>query len=161
MIRTKNKALRALVSIVVLIGLVGSPWFEEAGKQLLGPRESIVGDVTRVRDGDTIEVSGRAIRLKGLTCDERSTRLGTVATAEIKSLVTGQRLNCTITGEHSHDRAIGWCHLADGRDLGEILIAQGTCGRCARYDPFRKYAAAQAKAGAFPGSAPGYCHAFW
>lgn len=153
--------MHVLRAVLVLVGLIGLWWAYEAGKQYIGSDERIVGHVTHVRDGDTIEVSNRAIRLKGLTCDERDSALGETATNEIRTIVAGQTLSCRLTGEHSYDRAIGWCNLSDGRDIGTILIARGVCGRCDRYDPFRKYAAVERKAGAFAGSAPRYCWAPW
>ena len=50
-----------------------------ATKRLISQRyqsqETILeGRVTRVRDGDTIEVNGVAIRLSALDCPERGTR---------------------------------------------------------------------------------------
>jgi endonuclease YncB( thermonuclease family) len=153
--------MRALRRVALLIGLIGLWWAYEAGKQYVGSQESINGQVTHVRDGDTIEVSGRAIRLKGLTCDEIGTALGETATREIRSIVAGQTLNCALTGEHSYDRRIGWCSLSDGRDIGAILIARGVCGRCDRNDPLRNYAAVQREAGAFAGSHPRFCWAPW
>lgn len=33
-------------------------------------------------------------------------------------------------GRPSYDREVGRCALRDGRDLGEVLIAEGACGRC-------------------------------
>lgn len=146
---------------LLLVALISLWWVYQAGKQYVGPEARVVGRVTHVRDGDTIEVSDRAVRLKGLTCNERGTALGETATNEIRSIVAGQTLRCLLTGEHSYDRAIGWCSLSDGRDIGSILIARGVCGRCDRYDPFRKYAAVQGDAGAFAGSYPRYCWAPW
>jgi len=147
-----------LGSVALLIGL---SWAYEASQLYVGSKDTVVGRVTHVRDGDTIEVLGRAVRLKGLTCDERGTVLGEVATKEIKSIVAGQIMNCVMTSKQSYDRAIGWCSLSDGRDIGALLIERGVCGRCDRYDPFRKYAAVQAEAGAFTGSYPSYCWAPW
>jgi endonuclease YncB( thermonuclease family) len=152
---------RTLRGIALLIGLCALWWSYEASQQYFGSQESIVGRVTRVRDGDTIEVSDRAIRLKGLTCDERGTVFGETATEEVRRVIAEQTVSCVLTGERTYDRAVGWCSLSDGRDIGEILIAQGMCGRCDRYDPFRKYAAVQAQAGMFSGNYPSYCRALW
>jgi endonuclease YncB( thermonuclease family) len=107
-------------------------------------------------------VSGQPIRLSGLTCNESNTRLGDEARNALRGLTAGQRLACTLTGEQTYDRAVGRCRLvADGQDIGAILIARGLCARCSRYDPFREYAAVQARAGTFSGRSPGYCWAPW
>lgn len=67
----------------------------------------LAGSVTHVRDGDTIEVAGVPVRLQGLTCDERGTPLGMVATAAMRDLVRGQRVACDLTGERTYDREVG------------------------------------------------------
>lgn len=146
---------------LMVAGLVGLWWGLEAGKRLIGPTETIRGTVTHVRDGDTIEVSGRAIRLSGVTCDERGTRLGERASRVMREMVAWQTVTCELTGERSHDRSVGRCRLTDGRDIGAMLIARRVCGRCDRYDPLRKYAEVQNQAGAFAGANPSYCWALW
>lgn len=151
--RGLSRGILAVIGVLVLLWVYGDQYF--------GPGENLVGAVTHVRDGDTIEIAGRAVRLNGLTCDESGTRLGDEATRALQRLVAGQTLSCLLNGDRSHDREVGRCQLRDGRDIGAILIASGVCGRCARYDPFRKYAAAQREAGAFAGSQPGYCWAPW
>lgn len=157
----RGRLARALRGVVSLVAVVGLWWIYEAAKQYVGAEVRIVGLVTDVRDGDTIEVSGRAIRLKGLTCEERGTELGEIATREIRRIVAGERLTCVLTGERTYDRSVGRCSLTDGRDIGATLIARGACGRCDRYDVFRDYAAAQRRAGPFAGDSPGYCWAPW
>lgn len=130
-------------------------WFELRTPTIL------TGTVTHVRDGDTIEVNRRAIRLNGLTCDERGTTLGNQATTAMMSLVSGKTVTCELNGDRTYDREVGRCSLADGRDIGAVMIGQGLCGRCARYDPLRKYASTQQQAGRFEGAYPQYCWALW
>ena len=36
---------------------------------------------------------------------------------------------CNLTGKRSYDREVGTCHLADGRDIGNLLISEGVCSR--------------------------------
>ncbi|MFC2966888.1 thermonuclease family protein [Acidimangrovimonas pyrenivorans] len=128
---------------------------------LMGPKAILAGTVTHVRDGDTIEVNRQPIRLNGLTCDELRTPLGDKAKAAMQRLAAGRRVTCELNGEHTYDRAVGRCRLSDGRDLGAVLISQRICGRCARYDPLRKYAAVQREAGPFEGAYPSYCWSLW
>jgi hypothetical protein len=126
-----------------------------------GPAGVVEGLVTRVRDGDTVVVAGRPIRLGGLNCDERGTRLGDEATMVMHQIVAGQRLRCELDGERTHDREVGRCLLPNGEDLGAVMIARRVCGRCARHDPWRDYAAVQDEAGPYAGDTPGYCRALW
>ena len=93
------------------------------------PGNHVSGRVTYVRDGDTIEVSGVPIRIANLDCAETGTAAGAKATRHIKQLVTAERLDCRLSGRMSYDRHVGTCRLSNGRDIGEVLIAQGYCRR--------------------------------
>ncbi|WP_305972600.1 MULTISPECIES: thermonuclease family protein [unclassified Mameliella] len=117
----------------------------------------VSGRVTQIRDGDTIEVSGIPIRLNGLNCEERGSDLGKLATAAMRDLIEGQDLTCRLNGDRTYDREVGRCVLDDGRDIGAVLIGQGVCGRCARFDPQGGYIEVQRQVGPFAGEVPGYC----
>ena len=99
------------------------------GGHTLTTEASSGGLVTRVRDGDTIEVAGRAIRLATLDCAERGSVAGDAATRRMKTLVSGQRVSCSLTGKRSYDRWIGNCRVTGGRDLAAVLIGEGLCRR--------------------------------
>ena len=92
-------------------------------------REKIAGPVTHVRDGDTIEVGGHAIRFGSLDCAELGTTAGQRAKTEMQRLVGGAYLVCRTNGRRSHDRWIGSCSLPDGKDLAGIMIARNICHR--------------------------------
>ena len=115
----------------------------------------VTGSV-RVRDGDTIVVSGIPVRLQGLHCPENGEPGGADATAAMRSLTSGNTVQCTLNGERTYDRSVGTC-FADGQDLASMLIRQGVCARCPRYDPEMRYASAQRDAGPWRRSMPGYC----
>lgn len=119
--------------------------------------KQIVGHVTDVRDGDTIEVSENLIRLWAVNCEEIESPGGLRAKLAITELVRGRTLNCTLTGEWSHDRQIGRCVLRDGFDLGAAMIGFGLCGRCAAWDPDGVYVSAEKMGGKWDGYVPGYC----
>lgn len=89
--------------------------------------QRLVGIVTHVRDGDTIEVQGKPIRLAKLDCAEENTLQGRVATRRMHTLTKGKSLTCRLSGRKSYDRWIGECTLRDGRDLGSVLIQEGYC----------------------------------
>ena len=117
----------------------------------------LTGQITHVRDGDTIEVGDIAIRLNGLTCDKRGTTLGDRATAYLRSQVLGKTATCSLNGERTYDRLVGRCATEDLGDIGVHLIKQQLCGRCARYDPEGEYSQAQKRAGPYAGTIPSYC----
>jgi endonuclease YncB( thermonuclease family) len=90
---------------------------------------SLTGRVTHVRDADTIEVSGVPVRIANLDCAERGTAAGERAAGRMRQLVTLGPFSCQLAGRKSYDREVGLCALADGRDIGEILIQERQCGR--------------------------------
>ncbi|MGR3455374.1 thermonuclease family protein [Pseudooceanicola sp.] len=87
------------------------------------------GAATHVRDGDTIEVRGTPVRIANLDCAERGTAAGRDATYRMVELVQHGPLLCHLEGRWSRDREVGTCAIADGRDIGEIMIAEGVCAR--------------------------------
>lgn len=105
----------------------GDAW---GGKRKISQGNSdhlLSGRVTRVRDGDTIELSGHAIRLARLDCAEAGTADGDRATRRMKQLVGAGFVTCKLNGEQSYDRVVGSCMLQDGRDLSAVLKAENIC----------------------------------
>jgi len=92
----------------------------------------IAGIVTHVRDGDTIEVDGQAIRLNGLHAPELGDPLGSQARDFIAAMVSGREVTCELNGERSYDRLIGRCFL-DGEDIAASLVASGYARDCPRH----------------------------
>ena len=93
------------------------------------PGTRLVDNVTRIRDGDTIVVGLIPVRIANLNCAERGSSSGDRATRQIRKIVEGVQLRCTLEGRRSYDREVGVCSLPSGRDLGEILISGGYCQR--------------------------------
>lgn len=111
-------------TVTILRG--GSAW----GSKLANPgttSRTIVGPVTHVRDGDTIEVSGRPIRFAKLDCPELGTPDGRRAGRLMQEFVSGKTLSCRLTGRKSYDRWIGTCRLPDGRDISSVMVKTGGC----------------------------------
>lgn len=121
--------------------------------------ETISGRVTHVRDGDTIVVESRPIRLDALNCEEKRTKLGQAAKAAMSKLVAGKVVICDLDGGRTWDRETGRCSI-QGKDIGRIMIESGLCGRCAAYDPGRSYVFSQSQAKRFKGTVPDYCRVF-
>ncbi|KZY32926.1 hypothetical protein A3731_21370 [Roseovarius sp. HI0049] len=103
------------------------PVSREEGLALSGKR--IAGTVTKVRDGDTVEISGVPVRIANLDCAEKGTAAGERATRVMLRLASAGPVACNLTGKRSYDREVGTCHLADGRDIGNLLISEGVCSR--------------------------------
>jgi endonuclease YncB( thermonuclease family) len=87
----------------------------------------------RVRDGDTVIVSGTVVRLKGVDAAELGTARGENAKRVMIALVTGT-LTCRVTGEKTWGREVGYCVTTDGIDINQAIIASGAALACPRYD---------------------------
>ena len=94
-----------------------------------GAGADLAGRVTHVRDGDTVEVSGVPVRIANLDCAESGTAAGEQATERMRQLARTGPFSCDLEGRMSYDRQVGTCQLADGRDVGEVLIGERQCGR--------------------------------
>ena len=123
----------------------------------LHAQATLEGPVTKVRDGDTIEVGQIPVRFQGLTCDELDTKKGQDARDMLEAKLIGERVACELNGQSSYDRLIGRCTAVDEGDIAKYLIEQGYCGRCKRYDEEGLYLEAQANAGFYEGIMPNYC----
>ena len=96
------------------------------------PQQVITGYVTHVRDVDTVELGGIAVRLNGIDGPELSERIGQEAKLFMAELVLNREVVCNLTGERSHDRLIGICYL-NGEDIGAMAIRNGFALDCRRY----------------------------
>ncbi len=95
------------------------------------------GTVTHVRDGDTIEVSGIAVRLSALDCPENDTRQGKQATKVAKQF-EGSQAMCELTGAKSYDRLVGYCTVG-GTDFGLYMVQNSSCKVWEKYDVWDRY----------------------
>ena len=86
----------------------------------------------RVRDADTIVVSGTPVRLNGVDAPELSTPSGRNARRWMVGYLTGKAVTCDLNGDRTHDRYVGVCY-ADGQDIGAAVIAAGHALDCRRY----------------------------
>ena len=124
--------------LAVALVLILSPGLGEADETTL------IGKVTFVRDGDTIEIGPIAIRLNGISAPEQRQPYGPEATAFMGWLVMEKEVTCQLNGERNRDRLIGICYL-DGADIGETIIREGLARDCPRYSDGR-YAEAEKEA---------------
>lgn len=120
------------VAIIAAIALVSGEFSssDSTSSVVTSPGQgSVAGIVGHVRDGDTVEVAGVPIRFETLDCAELGTDDGERAKLRMRELALGQPLACQLIGRSSYDRQIGNCRLSDGRDVGEVMIAEGWCER--------------------------------
>ena len=95
------------------------------------------GQVTQLRDGDTIEVNGIAIRLSALDCPERGTRDGERANRLAQQFLTTKAV-CELTGAKTYDRLVGYC-IVGGQDFGLFMMRNSACKLWEKYDVWDRY----------------------
>jgi len=115
----------------------------------------LTGHVTKVRDGDTIEVGKIPIRLNGVSAPEMKEPLGPQSKAFMVDLVMGKRVRCELDGTKTHDRWVGICYL-NGLDVGAAVIGAGLALDCPRYSGGR-YAKLEVPAAVLRMRLPRYC----
>ena len=100
-------------------------------------RKVISGTIIHVRDGDTIEIDGIAIRLAALNCPENDTQKGKYATKVAKQFAGLQAL-CELTGAKTYDRLVGYCKI-NGTDFGRYMMNNSACKVWEKYDVWNRY----------------------
>ena len=101
------------------------------------PGDILEGQVTRVRDGDTIEVNGVAIRLSALDCPERGTRGGEHANRLAQQFLNTKAV-CELTGAKTYDRLVGYCSI-ENQDFGLFMMLNSACKLWKKYDVWGRY----------------------
>ena len=110
---------------------------QKAGPEAAKDETVISGTITQVRDGDTIEIDGIAIRLAALNCPENDTQKGKYATKLAKQF-TGLQALCELTGAKSYDRLVGYCKINDS-DFGRFMMNNSACKVWEKYDVWDRY----------------------
>ena len=105
--------------------------------ELPKPGTLLKGQVTHVRDGDTIEVNGIAIRLSALDCTERGTRDGESA-HEVAQNFLWAEATCELTGAKTYDRLVGYCSI-ENQDFGLFMMINSACKLWKKYDVWDRY----------------------
>jgi endonuclease YncB( thermonuclease family) len=105
--------------------------------ELPKPGTLLEGQVTHVRDGDTIEVNGLAIRLSALDCPERGTSEGESANEVAQNFLWAEA-TCELTGAKTYDRLVGYC-IVGGQDFGLFMMRNSACKLWEKYDVWDRY----------------------
>lgn len=124
--------LRTAVLAVILSACAPPPPQQADAPQ--GPT-AISATVSKVIDGDTFALQGesRRIRIWGLDAPEWNWAGGPDATATMRQLVAGRRLQCQIRGVDRYGRIVAQCFLPDGRDIAAVMIWAGVASEYCRY----------------------------
>jgi endonuclease YncB( thermonuclease family) len=139
--------------------LLGSEQVEDAIDRLLstaGPARVSFDGAARVVDGDTLEVSGRRVRLAGVdapelaqTClggDGRSLACGQQVRAALAAFIGNNVVSCQEIGNDRFERILARCRVR-GQDLAAWLVTSGLAAAYAgRSDAALRAAEASARA---------------
>ena len=135
-------AIAFLISIGAVVAVAAEP-------------TTLIGTVTHIRDGDTIEVSEIPIRLNGVSAPELNEPLGERSKIFMRDLVLGQQVRCELNGEKTYGRFVGTCYLG-GKDIGILVIEAGLALDCPRYSGGR-YAVSEIATAREQIKLPSYC----
>ena len=101
--------------------------------QLADDPEAVIAGDARANDGDTLSIRNHRIRLYGIDAVElgqkcaaggRETACGEKAKAVLAELIDGANVRCEKEANDRYGRVVARC-AADGRDLGEAMVAGG------------------------------------
>ena len=118
--------------VVVYSALVGTVVLAALAANQDGRKGTLAGPVTHVRDGNTIQIDDRPIRINGIAAPELREPFGYDSRDYLRRLVLGKAVTCNLIGQRSYDRAIGTCYL-DGDDIAVTIISAGFARDCARH----------------------------
>jgi endonuclease YncB( thermonuclease family) len=83
--------------------------------------EAVLSGHARTINVDTIEIGAVPVRLKGIAAPERAEPGGPEATEAMRRLIGDREVRCELTGERTHNRAVGFC-AAGGTDLNAAMV---------------------------------------
>lgn len=130
-IKMAQEASGVLNAILLLAMLGGSL----IAVQFLFPNKSeILYGHSRASDGDSVRIGQQRVRILGIdapelaqTCNTADGNLwpcGQVAKQRLSQLLRAPDLQCVSSARDRYDRALATC-LANGQDIGAILVAEG------------------------------------
>lgn len=124
-----------LPMIVVMTCGIASGWFlaKPSGAKAAEPMVEIAGEAL-VTSGDTLEIAGRRVRLRGIDAPELDQECrfskgklypcGKVAMRRLSRLVSGQEVRCKGDKRDGHDQLLAHCTVGP-LSLNELVVASG------------------------------------
>ncbi len=109
----------------------------------------------KVRDADTIVVSGVPVRFDGVDAPELNTMAGRDGKRWMVNEVRDRHVVCELTGAKTYDRLVGTCFVGN-TNLSAAVIAAGHALDCPRYSR-GKYRHLETPAARSRISRSGYC----
>lgn len=96
---------------------------------------ALTGVVSRIVDGDTFYLEGNETRLRlwGVDAPEKDAPGAAEAAEALAALIAGKPLSCEEMDRDRYARIVARCTLADGRDVGRVLIDIGAASELTRY----------------------------
>ena len=116
----------------LLVSAVAACAPSAAGPPYLTDTVAVLEGSARIVDGDTLDIGGARVRMKGIAAPERGEAGGPEAAAALSRFVGDQSVRCLLAGERTHDRVVGYCFAAE-LDLGRALVAGGFALACPRF----------------------------
>jgi endonuclease YncB( thermonuclease family) len=98
---------------------------EDRGATNRTPPTALLNGKCYVVDGDTITISGTAIRIAGIDAPELDHPWGKKAKFALVELCKGKVVTAVIQPGLSYDRTVAKCYLEDGTDLAAEMVRQG------------------------------------
>jgi endonuclease YncB( thermonuclease family) len=150
---TRKPVALALACAVIAAAVVPPANAASNDNQLVGS--------AHVFDGDTLDVSGKRVRLEGIDAPEAGQRCvrgligtwacGAAATEALRALVDGKTVTCERHGTDKYGRMLGVC-FADGVEINRRMVEDGNAWAFVRYSKSyvaEEQAARQARRGVF------------
>lgn len=152
--RSDFKRLVAIASVASALAVASSSVQQAAAASPAEhPPAIAIAGTALVHDGDTIEISGRKIRLEGIDAPEGGQRCnrrffgewscGTASTYALLGLVQGRNVACENRGTDKYGRMLGICYV-DGRDINAEMVRLGLAWAYVKYSS--AYVAEEAEA---------------
>ena len=121
----RYRSFSAAVAALSLMATIASAKAHDAFAPIAGPAFVI--------DGDTVDIAGTRIRLRGLDAPEMAHPGGVQAREAMQAIIGESRLVCKPDGTKTHKRIVATCFLAGERDIAVELIRQGFALDCAHF----------------------------
>ena len=143
----KRRPLMAFPIIIVLLIMYVLEKEESLRDLFKIPAGSASSNNIRIVDGDTIVLDALKIRLKGIDAPEskqecisysgakKRTKIpcGDMATAELKSIIGENKVNCSNEGKDIYNRQLSYCYVGE-LNINEEMVRRGYAVAAVKYD---------------------------